>query len=125
MGDMFQATSTNDITFWVLHPSLDRLWHFMRLHDSYTEGWDATSTCVGHNPEDIQPFTPTLFNLDAADADTRFDGDWNPLLDQDSTGVYTNQALYDRLHPANDYMPYVYDNFEWPHCEALGYDMGP
>lgn len=24
IGTMFQATSTNDITFWVLHPSVDR-----------------------------------------------------------------------------------------------------
>lgn len=27
IGDMFQATSTNDITFWVLHPTVDRLWY--------------------------------------------------------------------------------------------------
>ena len=25
-GDMFQATSPNDMTFWVLHPTVDRLW---------------------------------------------------------------------------------------------------
>lgn len=24
IGTMFQATSTNDITFWVLHPTVDR-----------------------------------------------------------------------------------------------------
>lgn len=31
IGDMFQATSTNDITFWVLHPTVDRLWRSSRV----------------------------------------------------------------------------------------------
>ena len=58
IGDMFQATSTNDITFWVLHPTVDRLWHYKRLGNqaNYDETWDPYHTCYGHNPTNFQPF---------------------------------------------------------------------
>merc|ERR1719353_1451144 len=42
IGDMFQATSSNDITFWVLHGMVDRLWHFKMLGD--LEDYDTTWT---------------------------------------------------------------------------------
>ena len=35
----------------------------------------------------------------------------------------TNIELYENLHPKNRELPYVYDNFEWPHCTAQGYKM--
>ena len=63
IGDMFQATSSNDVTFWVLHGTLDRLWHFKRLGstENYDETWDPYHTCYGHNPTNFQPFK-NLFN---------------------------------------------------------------
>ncbi|CAM9254244.1 unnamed protein product [Phaeothamnion confervicola] len=104
MGDMFQATSPNDVTFWVLHPTLDRLWHWKRLADDtgFDHTWIPTGTCYGHDPEQLQPFK-NLF-----DSDDRY---------------YSNAELYRLLDPRNDDLPYVYANFEWPHCELLGYDM--
>merc|ERR1711998_100072 len=39
IGDMFQATSSNDVTFWVLHGTLDRLWHFKRLGNHKNFEW--------------------------------------------------------------------------------------
>jgi hypothetical protein len=58
LGDMYQATSTNDITFWVIHNTVDRLWHFKRLGNlqNYDETWDPYHTCYGHNPRNLQPF---------------------------------------------------------------------
>ena len=49
IGDMFQATSSNDITFWVLHPTVDRLWHYKRLGNTgdYDDTWDPYHTCYG------------------------------------------------------------------------------
>ena len=104
IGDMFQATSTNDITFWVLHPTVDRLWHFKRLgnQDNYDETWDPYHTCYGHNPTNFQPFK-NLFD--------------------DNDVFYTNQELYDHLRPDRRELPYAYDNFKWPHCELVGYDI--
>eukprot|EP00611_Tribonema_gayanum_P026172 TRINITY_DN614_c0_g1_i2.p1 TRINITY_DN614_c0_g1~~TRINITY_DN614_c0_g1_i2.p1 ORF type:complete len:636 (-),score=156.71 TRINITY_DN614_c0_g1_i2:706-2613(-) len=110
IGDMFQATSSNDITFWVLHPTMDRLWHYVRLTNasSYNETWEDTATCYGHNPTDIQPFKGLFGDSDGSGRD-----------------YYTNAELYDALHPASDAMPYVYADFNWDHCTALGYRMKP
>jgi hypothetical protein len=109
IGEMFQATSTNDVTFWVLHPTLDRLWHWIRLQatpDTFTDDWADGNTCYGHNPNDYQPFTGDLFNL----ANKRND-------------YLTNRELYNLFDPGRDAVPYIYDNYEWPHCNMLGYDM--
>lgn len=101
IGDMFQATSTNDITFWVLHPAVDRLWHYKRLGNqhNYDETWDPYHNCYGHNPTDYLPFK-NLF-----DTDDRF---------------YTNAELYENLRPNTAVLPYVYDHFKWPHCDLIG-----
>jgi hypothetical protein len=112
IGSMFQATSTNDITFWVLHPMIDRLWHWKRLGEedlmegtsTFDQTWDPFHTCYGHNPDNLQPFSN--------------------LFDDDHDNFYTNTELYQLLHPKSDTLPYVYDNFNWAHCEVIGYDFG-
>ena len=40
-------------------------------------------------------------------------------------GPYTNQMLWDLFDPTDgdSPTPYVYDAFEWPHCEAQGYPL--
>lgn len=108
IGDMYQASSPNDITFWVLHPTLDRLWHWIRLsadHENFDDTWayDA-DVCLGHNPDDLQPWTSQLFGLDGEQ-------------------MLTNTELYELMNPGADVLPYIYDNYNWPHCKLLGYDM--
>jgi hypothetical protein len=83
MGDMFQATSSNDVTFWLIHPNLERVWHVIRLNVfngvservSYVLVWlvtlccatgklvdfddtwpDSDVSCTGHYSTDAQPF---------------------------------------------------------------------
>ena len=108
MGDMFQATSTNDVTFWILHPTLERLWHLVRLNDhrgliDFDHTWpDSDVTCTGHYSWDATPF--------------------KNIFDSNNT-VYTNAQLYDLLDPSRDEFPYVYNDFRWAHCTYLGYDM--
>ena len=63
----------------------------------------------GHNPRNIQPFK-NLFTDTNGNEDT--DGHY-----------YTNMELYDGLHPNNRHLEYVYDNFEWKHCNMIGYQM--
>ena len=111
LGDMYQATSTNDITFWVIHNTVDRLWQYKRLGnlENYDETWDPFHTCYGHNPRNIQPFKNLFTDADGnADADDKY---------------YTNMELYDGLHPSNRHLEYVYDTFEWAHCQKIGYKM--
>jgi hypothetical protein len=107
IGDMFQATSTNDVTFWILHPTLDRMWHFMRLNDEngvlvnpFDDTWpDKEQSCPGHFSTDTQPF--------------------KNLFDTNDT-VYTNAQLYELLDPSREEFPYVYEHFHWLHCSHLG-----
>lgn len=106
LGDMFQASSTNDITFWVIHSTIDRAWHYMRLGTrTFDETWDSTHTCYGHNPTNFQPFKGSLMD------------------DDDHSKFYTNIELYNLLSPTNPKLPYIYSDFEWTHCTFLGYSM--
>jgi hypothetical protein len=108
IGDMFQATSPNDITFWVLHPNMERVWHLSRINTqlgmiSFNETWDNNiNTCVGHRTTDATPFKG-LFGESSS-----------------KMKVYTNEELYEKLDPNNPDLPYVYDNFRYYHCEVLG-----
>ena len=36
---------------------------------------------------------------------------------------YTNAQFYEFLHPHNDDLPYVYDNFLWSHCSNAGVNI--
>jgi len=71
LGDMYQATSTNDITFWVIHNTVDRLWHYKRLGNlaNYDETWDPFHTCYGHNPRNLQPFKNLFEETSSADSE--------------------------------------------------------
>jgi hypothetical protein len=37
--------------------------------------------------------------------------------------AFTNGQYYDYMNPKESNLPYVYDNFEWKHCAALGFDI--
>jgi hypothetical protein len=110
IGDMYEASSPNDITFWVLHTTMDRLWHYIRLSPQYDARFDDTwidgdyGTCEGHM---------------LADAPSQM---FKNLWDSNDT-VYTNEDIYYGTFPQNEELPWVYDNFEWEHCNELGYPM--
>jgi hypothetical protein len=114
IGTMFQASSSNDVIFWVLHPTIDRLWHWKRLGDpQFVEDWPHNEgSCYGHNPEDLQPLKKGLFGEKEAER-------------SGTANYYRNSELYEQLHPENEKLPYVYADFSWPHCEQLGYRMTP
>ena len=84
----------------MLHPTLDRLWHWIRLsstHDNFDDTWDYDpDACYGHNPEDLQPWTAELFGLP----------DEGPL---------SNLELYSLMSPGTDQMSYVYGQLTGQH----------
>jgi hypothetical protein len=143
LGDMYQATSTNDITFWVIHNTVDRLWHFKRLGNqaNYDETWESFATCYGHNPRNVQPFSALFDDGATAAHRRRLEGEADGGADAAGAGAtlmkerggsgstgsvggyYTNIELYENLHPNNRALQYVYDNFNWPHCSKLGMPM--
>lgn len=116
IGDMFTASSPLDITFWVLHPALDRLWQLMRMSSpTYSETWlMQENECIGHGPNDIQPFSLEIFNNPHSLASE---------MGKSTTELLTNTDLYQLLHPRGPALSYVYDDYRWRHCERLGFDM--
>jgi len=150
IGDMYQATSTNDITFWTIHNTVDRLWHFKRLGNSneYDETWDPYHKCYGHNPRNYQPFKnlfttkpatqrrltdSTTDSTDSEETTTEESGELEKkdgiaatTYEEDSFNdaeghYYTNMELYEALHPASGKLQYTYDDFKWDHCAKIGF----
>jgi len=109
MGDMFEASSSNDPVFWVMHSTIDRMWHWKRLHSrekdgSDNSGWDNSyQDCHGHHYQDCQPF--------------------KNIWDSENE-YYTNMELYTKLDPTRHDATYMYDNFMWTHCAELDMPFG-
>ena len=66
-GDHLEASSPSDISFWSIHPTIERLWQFKKLSKTFTnESWpdrediDQTTTlwpgCYGHYASDVLNF---------------------------------------------------------------------
>lgn len=97
-----------------------RLWHLKRLGATdFDETWDPYNTCVGHNPDDLQPFHGLFPTWDAANATlsgkTFSSNNGEPASIKD---YYRNSELYELLRPDTTNLPYMYDNFAWPHCSV-------
>jgi hypothetical protein len=124
VGDHLEAASPSDPSFWVIHPTLERLTHAKLMSGGFVnETWasnaesdfvcalsecydDATDTtgyfptcCYGHYEDD------RMYNA--------FTGSR-----EDYIGV-TNAEMVNATDPrSTSYsMNYIYDKFTWPHCE--------
>lgn len=100
---------------------LHRLWHLKRLGATdFDETWDPFHECVGHNPDDLQPFHDLFPDWDAANA-TPVSGKTLSRTSDAVSGLkkyYSNADLYELLRPDKTDLPYLYDNFAWPHCSV-------
>ena len=110
-----EAASPLDVTFWPIHPTMDRLMQYKRIVNDFAfANWSSphgptvycvTAQCKGHHAYDLTP-SRTLYE--------RSDGSY----------VYeylTNHEVLKMTHPREYQMPYIYDNFRWDHCEEEGY----
>lgn len=113
IGDSLESASPIDISFWPTHPTIERLYQWRRINGFTNSTWvnDMSRSvsfknvgyCWGHNFGDVLV--------------------WENLIES-NTGPYTNEDLWNIFDPTIDNeVPYVYDNFEWPHCEAEGYPI--
>lgn len=102
--------------------------------EDFDEQWDPFHTCVGHNPEDLQPFHNLFpswdaFNSTLSGAESPAEGAATSSKPAGLKQYYKNKELYDLLRPDTEHLPYLYDNFQWPHCsvsqpvESLGVDF--
>ena len=146
-GDQLEASSPADATFWPIHPTMERLWQRQKLARRFAVGgqdwFDAEAaaanrtthfcrrgTCRGHRADDVAPFRVTarwrrVAAAAAASAGDRGDDDDDVAGggERFTTRLATNRELYEVADPHHSDLPYVYENFEWTHCEALGYTL--
>lgn len=109
VGDHLEASSAYDISFWPIHPTIDRLWQWKKLKGMFSdETWPSTSfsiygdSCAGHREDDIIPIPDLVPGL---------------------PGNLTNGELYGLMDPSADTLDFVFDTFEWKHCTDYGIDF--
>lgn len=136
-GDHLQSSSSLDPSFWPTHPTMERLWMFKRLtgtltdltwpdtdikfHTSNgtTESWRLSlweEDCNGHRGSDVFPF-------DLTDAGSSFKVQTGIRGFEEGGNSISNRDLVKLLDPRINSMNYIYDNFEWKHCEADGINL--
>ena len=115
-GDQLEAGSPQDPSFWPIHPTIERLWTWKKILTANnasggftSEEWPTLGSaqvqnCTGHARHDTVPFE---IRLDLSG----------------SFRTYTNLELYDIANPTSSSLPFIYDKFEWPHCEEAGFDL--
>jgi len=116
-GDQLEAASPVDPTFWPIHPTIDRLFQWKKLQSNFgSEAWESPlgtnmtkycqiGGCEGHHAYDILPFEVYVMN-----SDTR----------AFEYVKMSNAELLDAANPTDSKLPYVYDNFQWTHCDEIG-----
>ena len=128
VGAMSTGGSSNDPIFWPLHPSFDRLWHYVRMAPEYAEfdnSWPADH-CDGRSYEDLMPF----HSLQDDDDDDDDAGGATAAADADELAVsttggdasgnhfYSNRELFKMFAPQSSRLQYIYDDFDFSHCGA-------
>jgi len=120
-GDMFEAASPAEASFWPIHPTMERLLMLRELTNPFTDktwlpaasGDDDTAACQmtttgceGHNAGDLTFWKSTV---------------------KETNGAYktvhlTNEELRHAILPSSYAfsLPYVYNHFKWDHCDSLG-----
>ena len=73
IGDQMEAGSPADISFWPIHPNLERVWMIKKLSDTFrNESWPESgsslrsndgSVCYGHGPNDVLPYGVCTFTM--------------------------------------------------------------
>lgn len=114
VGDQLESASPGDISFWPIHPAIERLWMWKKLNKFFdSEHWPNSSTsiygstCTGHGANDMVGFPISLWDTSIASPER----------------LMTNIEMYNLADPESSSLPYVYDSFTWPHCTEEGYDF--
>jgi hypothetical protein len=110
-GDMVGSNSPLDITFFSTHGEVERMFQRKMVSGTMTDmSWPkaAESTCPGQKADWRNLWFDYTFSTPASG------------VTLDSTAL-TNQELLMILNPNSklheDYLPYVYGNLEWAHCQ--------
>lgn len=139
-GEMFTSGAPFDPTFWPLHGSMERMLGLKRilLDDGIVE-FDETWGYPSYDPTDGAAYLngvcdwsgvanssdltlPTCSSTSSCSGHGEFDViEFENFLNTGET--YTNIAFYSFLHPENEELPYVYDEYTFDYCADYGYDF--
>ena len=120
------SVSPSDPSFWVIHPTLERLLHAKHMSNSFDdEIWpsDAQSDYICTLSE---CYEEEYDNVDYYNDCCYGHYEYDQLLDfvngNKSAGYGpTNHDILKNTKPTSDgyAMPYIYDSFQWSHCQVL------
>lgn len=141
VGEMFTSSAPQDPSFWVIHPTAERLLGWRRLAAEGKGGWQGSTLPLdekwGYEHRGDVGDTGVVCDWEnvkaATDLPTCVRGtcsghgaaDILPFLltpsGADSPRSFTNEELYAWLHPLSEDLPYMYDSYTWDHCIEEGY----
>lgn len=79
-----------------------------------------SDSCIGHRGSDVFPFG-LLNNLSSITIRSGIHYPWDSGNgNRSERSGLSNREVLEALDPRINTLPYVYDNFEWPHCEEEG-----
>ena len=135
-GEMYTSAAPWDPAFWLVHPAADRLLQLRRLVATRGNPAYALDESWGYTHDDAAPSdTGVVCDWSEADADSselavptcakgtcagHGGADVLPMRIDGVDGPMTNLEFYKYMSPLNDALPYVYDSFEYTHCEEQG-----
>ncbi|CAM9098436.1 unnamed protein product [Heterosigma akashiwo] len=125
VGEMYTSSAPTDPTFWILHPTIERLLSARRLIKDtrpFNETW-------GYTHEDYIPtdngWVCDWSSVEGWGLPTCVQGTCsghhaNDVLEFKFANFpgreFTNQELYNFIEPTNIDLPYMYDSYNWDHC---------
>jgi len=129
-GDHLESASTGDPSFWVIHPTLERLLQAKFMTGGFfDESWPA-STGQGFVCNKAQCYSPETgtkdFHADCCYGHYENDQMFDAVSGSRDVKVGpTNREVLDATDPRKSTysMPYIYDSFRWPHCVDQGLDF--
>ena len=122
-GEQMESASPVDVSFWPIHPTVDRLLQYRRIVRPFNDSSWVTSTdlggakacqysrygCDGHHAFDL-----TVSPTRVADPSAPINGS------KFTSTFLSNGDLFHMLNPHEYRMSFLYDSFTWSHCDDVG-----
>jgi len=135
VGEMYTSAAPADPSFWILHPAaerflslrrivsdkfpLDETWGYThKTHVASDSGWVCDWSDVKEELD--MPVCSQTFACSGHDLDDELELTFINTLEG---RTFTNGEFYDFMHPFNEELPYMYDNYDYDHCLEQGYDF--
>ncbi|KAH8068728.1 hypothetical protein JL721_6593 [Aureococcus anophagefferens] len=118
-GDHLEAASPIEAPFWPIHPTIERLLHYKALALPFKEHlWEDISAGPGKSLYCTEDMTECRGHPLGPHALAGHREERHRRLRRPTT----NEEVRQLTSPNENYsLPYIYNHFEWPHCDEDGY----